>query len=400
MPPRKLKPAWIAGTIIILLLGAIVAGRLLEKGTGKSRPERERRPIPVEVSEVRHGPLSLRRTFSGTIEPRTQFTVAPKVSGRIRRLHVDVSDPVSRGQLVAELEDGEFRQAVAEAEARLAVAEANRVEAASHLEIAQRQLERTRTLQERGIASDSALDSARAEFLAGQAAVKVAGAVLKQEEAALAAAEIRLSYTRIEANWEQDDSERTVAERYADEGNTVAANTPLFSIIDLDPVIAVIMVAERDYPRIAIGQEGQLRSDAFPGRTFAGTISRIAPIFRESSRQARIELTVPNPDHLLKPGMFGRCTLELDRVEMAASVPEQAITRRSNRTGIFLVGTDGNSVEWIEVEPGIREDGQVELVGAELRGRVVTLGQQLVEDGSAIHIAAAKTMPAGGESSP
>ncbi|MFN2366799.1 MAG: efflux RND transporter periplasmic adaptor subunit, partial [Desulfurivibrionaceae bacterium] len=101
-----------------------------------------------------------------------------------------------------------------------------------------------------------------------------------------------------------------------------------------------------------------------------------------------------------KPGMFGRCTLELDRVEMAASVPEQAITRRRNRTGIFLVGADGNSVEWIEVEPGIREGGQVELVGAELRGRVVTLGQQLVEDGSAIHIAAATPMPAGGENSP
>jgi RND family efflux transporter MFP subunit len=400
MSPRKLKPAWIIGAILVLILGVIVTARLPQNGDDQRRPGRDDRPFPVEVAEVRHGPLSLLRTFSGSIEPRAQFTVAPKVSGRLQRLHVDVSDSVSRGQLVAELEDGEFKQAVAEGEARLAVAEANRVEAESRLEIAQRQLERTRTLQERGIASDSALDSARAEFLVSQAAVKVAGATLKREEAALAAARIRLGYTRIKANWQQGDDTRTVAERYTDEGNTVAANTPLFSIVELDPVIGVIMVTERDYPRIAIGQEARLQSDAFPGQVFTGTISRIAPIFRESSRQARVELTLPNPDQLLKPGMFARCTLELARVEKATSVPELAITSRNNRTGVFLVADGGTSVKWVGVEPGIKDGEQVQLIDSDLSGQVVTLGQQLIEDGSTIRIAATHSKPAGGEERP
>lgn len=339
----------------------------------------------------------MHRTFSGTIDPQAQFTVAPKVSGRIQSLYVDVSDRVTRGQIVARLEDAEFRHAVAEAEARLAVADANQTEAESRLVIARREMDRTKTLHERGIASDSVLDSVQAEFLASQAAVKVAEATLQREEAALAAARIRLGYTRIEANWERGDDDRTVAERYVDEGDTVAANTPLFAIVELDPVIAVIQVTEKDYPRIAISQQAGLQSDAFPEKVFTGTVTRIAPIFRETSRQAKVEVTVPNSEHLLKPGMFIRCTLELERVENAISVPEMAITRRSNQTGIFLVNEDGTSVQWVEVIPGLKDGNQVQLVGTDVTGRVVTLGQQLIEDGSAIRIQAEMSAPGGAD---
>jgi len=275
---------------------------------------------------------------------------------------------------------------VVEGEARLAVTEANRVSAESRLEIAQREAERTRALHTRGIASDSDLDATKAEFLVSQAAVKVAEADLKREQAALTSANIRLGYTRVAAEWEKGDDERIVAERYANEGNTVAANTALFSIVELDPLLAVIRITERDYPRLVVGQKARLRTDAFPDRVFTATVSRIAPIFRASSRQARVELNVPNPDYLLKPGMFARCELELERVEDATSVPELAITRRGDKTGLFLVDEQETSVSWVEVNPGIRDGSQVELIGARLDGRVVTIGQQLIDDGSTIRI--------------
>jgi RND family efflux transporter MFP subunit len=396
MPLNKAGPALVAAAVFILLAGAFLAGRLfLSDGSGGGRGEKNL-PVPVEAVAVREGPLSLQRTFSGTLDPLARLTVAPKISGRIESLHVDVSDRVARGQTVASLEADEFSQEVAEAVARQAVAEANLVEAENRLVIARRELDRTTTLHERGIASDSVLDSVQAEFLAGQAAVSVARANLEREKAALAGARIRLGYTRIEAEWEQGDDDRTVAERFADEGDTVAANTPLYSIVELDPVIAVIQVTEKDYPRIGMGQQAVLRSDAFPDREFAGTVTRIAPVFSESSRQARVELTVPNPDYRLKPGMFVRCTLELARVEQAVSVPEMAIIRRNDRTGVFLVNGEGTAVKWVEVEPGIREGDQVQLVSPELSGRVVTLGQQLIEDGSAIVIPEKEPLPSGG----
>jgi multidrug efflux pump subunit AcrA (membrane-fusion protein) len=84
--------------------------------------------------------------------------------------------------------------------------------------------------------------------------------------------------------------------------------------------------------------------------------------------------------------MFIRATVVLARVADAVILPEQALTQRNDRTGVFLVSTDGRSVVWREVQVGIREGGRVQVLGEGLSGRVVTLGQQLVDDGSTIII--------------
>lgn len=386
MASRRHISAWFVVILIALAGGGYLFYLLEENPDRQTAGEKEKNPVPVQVANVHHGPISLRRTFSGSIEPRTKFTVAPKISGRIQVLHADVSDQVRRGQLLVELEDAEYKQEVIEAQANLAVAEANHVEAVSRLEIAQRELQRTKTLFNRGVASESAFDSAKATFLTSQSAVKVAAANLEREQAMLRAAGIRLGYTQVKAEWQQGDNQRTVAERFVDEGNTVAANTPLLSIIELNPVIAVIQVIEKDYPLITLGQKAKVYTDAYPERVFAGVVSRISPIFRESSRQARMELEVANPDHLLKPGMFSRCTLELQKIDDAISVPDTAITSRNDQRGVFKVDNDGTSVEWVPVEPGFTSGDRVRLIAPELSGRVVTLGQQLIKDGSAVRI--------------
>lgn len=390
------RTLWLAGATIAIAAGAFFFSTKIQTEGSEKQNSRSTKPVPVEVAEVQRGPLSLLRTFSGTIEPRAQLTVAPKINGRIRQLHVDVSDQVTRGQLVAEMEDAEFKQAVIEAEARLAVAEANQVEAVSRLEITQRELDRTKTLYERGIAAESDFDTAKADLLTSQAAVKVAAANLKREKAMLLASRIRLGYTRIQAEWQYGDDERTVAQRFIDEGNTVAANTPLLSIVEIDPVIAVIQVAERDYPLIQLGQQASVKTDAFPGQSFPGIVTRISPIFRESSRQARMELEIANPDHLLKPGMFSRCTLELKKAKDTIIVPIMAVTRRNDQSGVFRVREDGTSVEWIAVREGFASGEMIQLLEPELSGRVVTLGQQFLKDGTKVRIAAERPSTAGG----
>lgn len=386
MSSNKYKTAWIAGGICVVILGVLFFNIQGNKTSEKTLKRKEKHPVPVEVAMVKRGPLSYNRTFSGTIVPRSQYIVAPKVGGGIRRLYVDVADSVVRGQIVLQMENAEFEQEVIEAEARLAVAVANRDEAKNRFVIAKRQLDRARTLNDKGIASESAYDSAQAQFLTGQSAVKVAEANLKREEALLRAAKIRLEYTQVKADWNDGDNERTVAQRYVDEGNTVAANTPILSIIEIDPVVAVIQVTEKDYPLIKLDQKATVRAEGFPGTDFIGNVSRISPIFRESSRQAEIEIHVANPEHLLKPGMFTRCTLELDRSGDAVSVPEMAITKRNNQTGVFRVTEDSQSVEWVEVKEGFKSGEQVQLIDTDLSGRVLTMGQQFIQDGSKIRI--------------
>ena len=343
--------------------------------------------VPVEVAAIRTGAIEQRRTFTGTLEPKAEFVVAPKVSGRIERLNVDLADTVTRGQVVAKLDDDEFVQSVAQAEADYAVAKANLAEAVSLLNIAERELERVEKLRERGVASESQRDTAKADQLAKQAHVEVTRAQVTRSQASLQAARIRLGYTEVNAGWRGGSDQRVVAERYVDEGETVAANAPLLRIVEMDPIVAVFYVTERDYALLETGQTVRLRTDAHPGEAFEGRIARIAPVFRESTRQARVEVGVDNPDRRLKPGMFVRATVVLDRAENATIVPEQSLVRRDGRDGVFVLAADGKSVAWREVEVGFREGTRVQVKGEGLDSEVVTLGQQLLDDGSTVTVA-------------
>jgi RND family efflux transporter MFP subunit len=344
------------------------------------------RAIPVETAPIVRGPIALRRTFSGELEALAAFVVAPKVGGRVERVLVNIADVVSRGQVVANLDDGEYVQAVARARADLEEARAKKIEAESALEIAQREFERTASLLQREIASDSEFDAANQIQMAKQAQLKVAVAQVARAASSLEIAKIQLGYTKVTAGWSGGDEHRIVAERFVDEGQTVAANSPLMSIVEIDPIVGIVFVTEIDYAHIKRGQTVTLATDAYPRQQFTGRIDRVAPIFKKATRQARVEMTIDNQQHHLKPGMFIRATVVLSTEADAIIVPEQALTRRKDRSGVFVVGKDGKTVSWHEVQVGIREGGQVQVKGEDLTGRVVTLGLQQVEDGSRIAV--------------
>ena len=310
---------------LFLLIGAAALGWLIfEQLREQDTPAAVGagpRAAPVEVAPVERGPIELRRTFSGELEALAEFVVAPKVGGRVERMLANIADTVERGQVVAELDNAEFVQAVVQAKADLLVAQAKLAEAQSALEIAEREFERTASLVKRGISSDSEFDAVRQEKLAKQAQTKVAEAQVKKAESSLETANIRLGYTRVTAGWAGGDEDRVVAERFVDEGQTVAANDPLLSIVELHPIVGVFFVSERDYARMAPGQPVSLSTDAYPGERFSGRIDRIAPIFRKTTRQARVEMIIENPGHLLKPGMFIRAEVVLDLVADATIVP-------------------------------------------------------------------------------
>lgn len=349
-----------------------------------SRPESL--PIPVEVADIEQGDIERVRTFSGTLQPIAQSAVAAKVSGRVEQLVVDLADPVTQGQVVARLDNDEYLQAVRRAQADLAVAEANFAESNSLLTIAHREFNRLEKLRKRGLSTESELDAAKADQLAKQAHVDVTRAQRTRAQSELESARIQLGYTEVVASWRGEQQQRVVAERYVDEGDTVAANQPLLRVVQLHPIKVVIHATEKDYPALLPEQSASLVSDAYPGRTFSARIVRISPVFQENSRQAQVELWVDNTDEQLKPGMFVRVRVVLDRAPMVTVAPEPALTTRDGQLGVFLVSQDGASVRWHPVEVGIRQQDRVQILGEALTGRVVTLGQQLLTDGSAIRI--------------
>jgi RND family efflux transporter MFP subunit len=306
------------------------------------------------------------------------------VAGWLKKLLVNIGDTVQQNQVIAILDDEEFTQQVQQARAELLVAKANAENCASDLDIAKREYERAKALREKQIASASELDESEAAFNACQTRLKVSLAQVAQKEAALKTADVRLSYTKVQAFWEDGDEPRVVGERFVDEGALLQVNEPIVSILENNTLIALVYVIERDYQKVEVGQQSVVTTDAYPDKTFTGSVVRIAPMLKESSRQARVEIEVPNPEQLLKPGMFVRAKIEFARHDNAMLIPFAALVRREDKEGIFIAETNNLKARFVPVTTGIINGELVEVIEPKISGLVVTLGNHLLEDGSDI----------------
>ena len=379
---QKSSPAVKAGLVVVLALAGWGGYKAFFSSGGSQAAGPRGVTVAVEISPIQRGPIKVLGLFSGTLIPKTSFTIASKISGKLKKLLIDIGDEVRQGQLVAVVEDEEYQQQVLQAEADLHVAQANLVEAKSSLELSKRDLERARTLHAKGIQSDSQLDAAVAQSEAQESRYKVTQAQEANREAALETARVRLSYTQIRASWERGSVVRYVGERFVDEGAMLSPNTQILSIIELHPITAVIFVTDRDYQRLQIGQATAITSSAFADKTFAGRVVRIAPLLKETSREARIEIEIQNPDYFLKPGMFITAQVEFAERADATLVPINSIVQRNNQSGIFLVDLENKKARFIPVKVGIVQGERAEILEPSLlSGDVVTLGHHLLEDG-------------------
>lgn len=361
----------------------IVAKRAAEAAGAKARGKA---PVAVAVKAAVQAPIRDLRMLTGTLRANAQFNLAPKIAGRLETLTVHVGDTVRHGQEIGRLESEEYVQRLEQARAELQVAQATVEQCASSVTQARREFERAQALREKQVASQSDLDTAQSHLQISEANQKVALAQVAQRQAAVRAVEVQLSYTRIVALWEDAsaDAVRVIGERFVDEGAMLKANDPIVSVVELHPIRAVVQVTEREYPSIRVGQTTELACDAFPGRRFTGAIVRMAPLLKETSREAQVEIDVPNQDQSLKPGMFVRVTLELARREAATVVPVSAVVRRGEVQGVFLVDAEALTVRFVPIELGIQAGELVEVVSPALVGSVVTIGQHLLDDGSAV----------------
>jgi RND family efflux transporter MFP subunit len=383
-PTAAIAVAALAAVALIGAAGAV--GWWFHDGAGPGAPGSTRGSgaVAVETAPVQRMPLRDLRRFTGTLRAQAQFDVAPKIPGRLERLLVGLGDAVQNGQVVARLDDDEHEQQVEQARAELGVAQANLAEARSLLTVKEAQRSRMTQLHQRHIASDTELEAAQVEAVAQQARMQVARAQVTQREAALKGAEVRRAYTVIRATWSGGGATRVVGQRLADEGQQLAANQPILTIVDLSRVVAVVHAPEREYPRLRVGQAATVTAEPYPRRSFAGRIERLAPVFREASRQAQVEVEVSNPEGLLKPGMFASVEVQVGEVGEAVVVPNEAVVSREGHRGVFLADLEAQRARFVTVQTGIVEGGLTEIVEPILSGRVVTLGNHLLGDGTPI----------------
>jgi RND family efflux transporter MFP subunit len=342
--------------------------------------------VAVEISPVDVQAIQDIGLFSGSLLPKTQYIVSPKVSGRLQKLHVNAGDSVRRGALLAELDDEEFVQTVAQSEAELAIAKANLRESEALLDISRREFERVKSMRAQKISSEAEVESSQAEFQSRQAKHQVTQAQVSQKEAQLKSNRIRLGYTRIEALWSDANGTRFIGERFQEEGALLSANSPIVSVLDLSSVIAVVDVVERQYFRLQVGQKASITTAALPGRVFTGRVARIPPFLNASTRQARVEIEIPNGDLLLKSGMFVVCRIIFAAKDAVACVNNNALVRRGDLRGVFTISREERTARFVPVEIGIVGKDFSEIVSpTDLVGQVtVTLGHHLLEDGATV----------------
>lgn len=370
---------------ILIFIGILIASLLLFRiilliiGQKESEQRRVRPSIAVDTEFVQTGSIREIRQFTGSVHPYYQYVVAPKVAGRILFVHKRIGDSVHRDEVLVRIDDAEYQQAVREAEANLKIAKATLNEALSQFELSRQELDRIRSLQEKEIATASELETALTNFEAQQSRIQLARAQVEQREAALRSAQIRLDYTVLKA-----PEPGYVGDRFVDEGALLAPNSPVLTVIGIERVIIRAAIIERDYGRIRVGQEAAVRVDAFPERVFIGNVARLAPMLRESSRNAQVEIDVDNDSLVLKPGMFARVDVVIKQSESAQIVPSRAVVTRGEQKGVFLVDEAERIVHYHEVVPGIMTSESTEILLPILSGRVVTLGQHLLAEGSPV----------------
>jgi multidrug efflux pump subunit AcrA (membrane-fusion protein) len=290
---------------------------------------------------------------------------------------------------------------VKQAQADLDVARANLRDAGNTLETARNELRRVRTLFTNKIASQTEKENAEAAQRKAEAQHAVAQAQIRQKQAALDTVKENLEATRMAAEWDAQalppseasalqasgrSDTRIVGERFVDPGVLLKANDPVISIIDLSSLTATINITETMYSRMKVGLSAIAETDAIPNRSFPGVVERIAPLLNQTSRQAEVRVGIPNPEEILKPGMFVRVSIEYSSREDAVTVPLAALVKRGEKDGVFLLSADGASVRFVPVILGISDAGRAEILEPRISGKVVTLGNHLLQDGSEVFI--------------
>ncbi|MDR1933094.1 MAG: efflux RND transporter periplasmic adaptor subunit [Spirochaetales bacterium] len=378
---------------------------LIEKLRPDSSPDsagRNAAAVAVETADISVMPLRETGYFSGSLKARSQFILSTKVAARLERLAVDVGDTVKKGQIVAVLDNREYVAQVKQAQADLDVARANLRDAGNTLQTAKNELRRVRTLFTNKIASQTEKENAETAQRHAEVQYDVAQAQIRQKQAVLDTVKENLAATRMAAEWDSEalppnpssgdvpppaqNTTRIVGERFVDPGALLKANDSVISIMDLSSLTATVNITETMYARMRVGLAAAAQTDAIPGKTFQGVVERIAPLLNQTSRQAEVRIGIPNESGELKPGMFVRVAVEYSHRENAVTVPVAALVRREEKDGVFLLSGDAKSVRFIPVTLGITDNGRVEIVAPPVSGKVITLGNHLLQDGSEVFI--------------
>ena len=317
-------------------------------------------PTPVEVASVETISLQQSITAVGSLRSDESVTLRPEVAGRISAINFVEGQRVAKGATLVRLD-------AAVNQAELQQARANHTLGKSKF--------------------DRAVDLAKSNFISGQARDEAENNY-KVAEAALALVEARLAKMEIKAPFSGMIGLRSVSV-----GDYVKEGADLVNLESIDALKVDLRVPEVYLRQVRAGQPVEITLDAYPNKTWEGSVLAVNPLVDAAGRSVVIRAQVKNQDASLRPGMFARVRLITKDVAQALVVPEQALVPQGNEQFLFKI-VDNRAVR-VKVEVGQRREGKAEIVnGVAVGDVVVTAGQQRLREGAVVKVQGSATNPA------
>ena len=304
-------------------------------------------PVNVEIAVTEYRDVPQDETYSTTVQAYAINNVVPQTGSRIKKINVEVGDFVSKGQVLAEMD--------------------------------QTSLEQTKLKLD-----NDALELSRLTEL------YEAGALSKSDYEAM-----QLSYNVSNSQY-QNLVENTILRspltgvitaRNYDAGDMYAMSSPIYVVQQISPVKLLVAMSETDYTKVKKGDSVDITADAIPGRTFVGKVNRIYPVIDPASHTFTAEVVVPNTDRALRPGMYARAKVTFG-INHSIVIPDIAVVKQqgSGHKSVFVLNGD-NTVTSRSITLGrhIGSDYEV-LEGLEEGEKIVAKGHTSLRNGSEVNV--------------
>ena len=338
---------------------------------GKERAARALagRTVTVEVAALQRRDLLPQFSFSANLEAIWSTDVSAKADGRIDQLLVEEGDKVTAGMVIAKLDTNELAAQVMQADGQVLQAKAT-------LEQNELNFRRMDTLYKQNAVSAQSLDSARTQRDLAQGGVNAAEGNLLLLRARLENANIISPLTGV------------VVKRYVQAGTFSKAGAAIVAVADVTSLLAKAVVGEAQISELKIGIPVTIRVNALKDQEFKGTLTRLSPAASLPARTFTAEVNIPNPQNILKAGMFAKADIAGQVRTKIVAVPESSLVLREDQKTVFVVA-EGNKVVQKVLKLGDAAGGWVEVLDGVKEGeQIVIAGQHKLKDGASIRIGA------------
>lgn len=356
----------------VTLAFILLAGCSSKEEKGKDKTDEQ---PTVKVQQVYEREVEQIFTYTAETQADKINNISSSMPLRIKGILVDEGDHVAKGQSVVVLDDVNattYKLQVDNAQAALGNAKAQY----SNVKL---DYDRTLHLFEIGGGTRQQVDQMHTQLIAAQNAVTTASNQLASARRALTNARENSVLTSPVSG--------VVTVRNYDPGDMTSA-LPVLTVAQVNPIKIIINVSETEYPLIHLGMSASIKLDTYPEEQFTGTISKILPTVDTATRTFAVEITLPNADSRLLPGMFARVELNLGQKRHVV-VPDLAVVKQQGSGGqyVYILNENG-TVFYSKVQLGQRIGSSYELLeGVPSGAKVVVSGQNALYDGAKVKVA-------------